>query len=56
MSASATAAAVHRGLCQGRDVVVPGAANKLFAYGLAKVLPPAAVGALTQVKIVLQST
>ena len=30
-------------------MVVPGVANKLYAYGLSRLLPPAAVGAFTQV-------
>ena len=49
MSASATAADVYRGMQQGRDVVVPGLANKVYAFLLSRLLPPAAVGALTRI-------
>jgi hypothetical protein len=52
MSVKNTVRDLYRGLEQGRDVVVPGMANKFYTYVLAKVLPRAATGALTKVTIV----
>ena len=49
MSADRTARALLSGLIHGRDVVVPGLVNKLYAYGLLKALPQVAIGALTEV-------
>lgn len=49
MSATATAADIYRGMQKGRDVVVPGWVNKFYAFFLSRLLPPAAVGAMTRI-------
>jgi hypothetical protein len=49
MTADKTARGIYRGLVQGRDIVVPGAVNKLYTYFLSRLLSPAAVGAITKV-------
>ena len=49
LSVEHTAHDVYKGLKQGRDVVVPGLMNNLYTYLFSRVLPSAAVGAITQV-------
>ena len=51
LSVERTALDIYKGLKQGRDVVVPGIVNKMYTYLFSQILPSAAVGAITKVRV-----
>ncbi len=51
MSSERTARALFAGIVQGRDVIVPGILNKIYAYGLARVLPAVALGGFNKLAV-----